>query len=262
MPPQQAFEDLKANAQVDWLIRLVAHDPDQPQLEVSRLTSLGGPHEDFTFVADYAELRGYTAAEAVHKIGGSLAPGQHVSGVLFPIANHTIYPGSVRGLLQVVQQIDMRRSAEPGYQPAPLDVLLTEEERENLTALAVDSWAWDNYRDYFTVFSQVVKTLRHQHASAIGHIGHIGHDWCEAGCARWLSPQSNDDENTVKLKLPDGLDFTIKNFGARVFLIRNLHLDALPGKVLVDFDDPHHQRIPYVALPSDEGKAHAKASAR
>ncbi len=254
MPAEQAFENLKRNAQVDWLVRLDVYDADPSRIQ-GGWTSLGGPHEDFTFVADYAELRGYTASEAIHKFGGSLAEGQRVRGVLFPIANHTIYPGSVRGLLQVVQQIDMRRAAEPGYHPAPLDVLLTDEERDNLRALALDSWAWYNYQEYFTAFAEAVKTLRREQASAMGYIGRSGHDWCEVGCTGSLSPGSPADEHPMTLELADGTRITIKNFGARVFLIRNMHLDALPEKRLLDFEDPQQQRIPYFALPSDAGPA-------
>jgi len=244
LSPAQAFDHLKTNAPVEWLVRMVAYDPADPKLEVHHLTSLGGPHEDFTFVADYAELRGYRVADAVHKSGGSLQPGQRVACILFPIGRHTIYPASVRGVLQVVQQIDMRRSSEPGYRSAPLDTLLTDRERASLSALAMESWAWDNYRQFFPAFAQAVATLRTSEASAFARIGHIGHDWCEAGCARWLSPGSAANENSFALELPDNRPFTIKNFGVRVFLIRNLPLDTIEDRVLLDITDPQTQPLP------------------
>src|SRR5262245_8723332 len=61
MPAEQAFDDLRTNARLSWLVRMVPYDPANPVLSIDKLTHLGAPNEDFTFVADYAELRGYTA---------------------------------------------------------------------------------------------------------------------------------------------------------------------------------------------------------
>lgn len=35
-----------------------------------------------------------------------------------------------------------------------------------------------------------------------------------------------------------------KDFGARVFLIRNLEIAKIPGRILLDFDKPSEQLIP------------------
>jgi hypothetical protein len=253
---EAAFENLKTNAPAAWLVRMTTYDPNEPALRIDATSALGAASEDFTFVADWSELQGYTVSEAVRKMGGDLPPGYHVSAVVFPIAHHTIFPASVRGMLQVVQQIDMRRSAEPGYRAAPLDVLLTGAERKNLAAVGLESWAWNNYRDHFTGFAQALAALRARGASAIAHVGDFGNAWCEPGCARIVKPQSADEENKMSLDLPGGKTFAIENFGVRVFLVRNQPIERLAGHVLLDFDDPANQRVPLdlpaAAAPADD----------
>ncbi len=251
MPTQQAFENLKANKPTRWLVRMVPYDPANPELRIDHLKMLGGPVEDYTFVADYEEVRGYTASEAVYKSGGAIHDGQGVSAVLFPIGNHTIFPASVRGMLQVVQQIDMRRAAEPGYRTAPLDVLLTDAERTNLAAVDLQSWAWNNYRQYFPGFAHAFANLRNKKASAIERIGPIGPAWCEPGCSQLLNPPSPAYENLMTLELADGTKVEIRNFGIRLFLIRNVPIDSLPDRKLIDFNTPHEQRMPYLDLSAD-----------
>lgn len=254
LPAQAAFDNLKANAPVHWLVRMVAYDPANPVLRIDHLDKLGAPSEDYTFVADHAELRGYGVHDAIRKAGGSLPEGHDVSCVIFPIAKHTIFPASVRGMLQVVQQIDMRRAAQAGYRPAPLDELLTPAERSNLAQVDLKSWAWNSYRMHYPGFAQAFATLRKQNASAIHYIGHIGLDWCEPGCARILKPRDASDENSFSLELQSGKPLTIENFGARVFLIRNVPINELPGRMLIDFNEPEQQTIPDV----DQSQAAAR----
>ena len=251
MPAEEAFARLQANTPVRWLVRMVAYDPADPTLRIDHLKTLGRSAEDYSFVNDYEELRGHPAREAMRKAGAAIDDGQGVSAVLFPIGGQTIFPASVRGMLQVVGQIDMRRAAEPGYRAAPLDVLLTDAERANLAAVDLSSWAWNSYRDHFREFAQAFSTLRSKNASAIGHIEHIGPAWCEPGCSRLLKPSSPADENVVKLAMADGSTFDIKNFGVRVFLIRNLTIDTLPGRILIDFKDPQNELIPNLDLQPD-----------
>lgn len=251
LSPQQVFKRLKANAPVRWLVRMVPYEPSDPQLRIDRLKMLGTPSEDYTFVADYDELCGDTAAGAAFKVGGPIRDGQGISAILFPIGNYTIFPANVRGMLQVVQQIDMRRAAELDYRAAPLDVLLTAAERQNLAAVDLKSWAWDNYREHFQGFAQAFATLRSKNASAIAHIGEIGPGWSEPGCWHAPQPQAPGDANQMTLELPNGAKFEIKNFGVRAFLIRNVAIDTLPGRILIDFNDPKTQRIPLLDLNSD-----------
>ncbi|MGD9721351.1 MAG: hypothetical protein AB7O59_09090 [Pirellulales bacterium] len=253
MPAEQAFDDLQSNTRVDWLVRLVAYDPADPVLRIDRLQALGAPHEDFTFVADYAELRGYTAEAAARLSGGAIHQGQHVSAIIFPLNGRRIYPASVRGLLQLVREVDRLHAAQPGYQAAGLDKLLDRATLADLDIVTRQSWAWNAYRARFGDYARAVAQLKQRPAGAIAHIGHIGRDWCEPGCSRLTGHHSPLRPDTMTLELADGSPLNIERFGIRVFLIRNLAIDGLDGRMLIDFDDPTRQIIPYFPLPTDGG---------
>lgn len=254
MGADQAFEDLRTNARLSWLVRMVPYDPANPVLKIDKLTHLGGPQEDFTFVADYAELRGYTAEQAARLAGGAIQPEQHISAILFPLPKERLYPASVRGMLQVIHEIDGQRAGEQAYRAAPLEQLLSPAERADLANGKIASWAWDNYRQHFASYARVFAQLKSQHISAISHIGHIGRDWCEPGCSRLVGHDSPLRPDTMTLQLPDGSPVEIERFGIRVFLIRNLAIDSLDGRMLIDFDKPTEQVVPYFPLPTDAAK--------
>jgi hypothetical protein len=254
MSAEQAFDDLRTNARLSWLVRMVPYDPDNPVLAIDKLTHLGAPHEDYTFVADYAELRGYTAEQAARLAGGAIQPGQHISAIIFPLVKQRLYPASVRGMLQVVQEIDKQRASATGYRRAGLDKLLSPAELSDLANGKLDSWAWDGYREYFASYSRAFAQLRTDRVSAIDHIGHIGRDWCAAGCSRLVGHNTPLRPDTMTLELPDGSPVEIERFGVRVFLIRNLPIDALAGRMLIDFDKPTEQIVPYFPVTGDKAK--------
>lgn len=255
MAAQRAFEDLRTNARVAWLVRLVPYDPADPVLAIDRLTHLGGPREEFTFVADYAELRGYTAEQAARLSGGAIEPGQHISGIIFPLPEAPLYPASVRGMLQVVQELDGKHAADGAYRAARLEQRLSPAELANLADRKLASWAWDNYRQFFGSYARVFGELRRENVSALEHIGHIGRDWCEPGCSRLVGHATALRQQTMTLELADGSPLELKRFGIRVFLIRNLPIDSLAGRMLIDFDKPTEQIVPWFPLPGEEKEA-------
>ena len=213
----QAFERLKSNARVDWLVRLVAYDPANPRLRVDKLTALGAPAEDYTFVADYEELRGHTVEDAARLAGGAISPGQGVSAILFRLDRRPLFPASVRGMLQVIQEIDKRRAGEPSYKVAALESRLAPAESEALANRRVVSWAWSDYRALFPTYDRVFRELKSQNISAFAHIGHIGRDWCEPGCSRLAGHRTSLRPDTMTLELADGTPYAIERFGVRVF---------------------------------------------
>jgi len=240
----QAFERLKTNARVDWLVRLVAYDPANPRLQVDKLTALGAPAEDYTFVADYEELRGHTVEVAARLAGGAISPGQGLSAILFRLDRRPLFPAGARGMLQVIQEIDKRRAGESGYKPAGLESRLAPSELEALANRRVVSWAWNDYRALFPKYATVFSDLRSQDVSAFEHIGKIGRDWSVAGCSRLTSHHTSLRPDTMTLELADGSPYPIERFGVRVFLIRNLPIAELKDRKLIDFKDPPHERLP------------------
>ena len=229
-------------------MRLVAYDPANPRLQVDKLTALGAPAEDYTFVSDYEELRGHTVEEAARLSGGAISPGQGVSAILFRLDRRPLFPASVRGMLQVIQEIDKRRAGEPGYKPAGFESRLVPSELEALANRRVVSWAWNDYRPLFPKYSAVYSDLKAQSISAFGHVGHIGRDWCAPGCSQLAGHHTALRPDTMTLELADGTPYPIERFGVRVFLIRNLPIAAIEDRKLIDFKDPTRERLPELEM--------------
>jgi hypothetical protein len=110
MDSELALKHLEDNARVNYLVRLVSYDPvADAELALDRLQNLGPKEQVYSFVASYDELVGYTASEAVDKVGGSYRPDHHVSAVIFPLLGQQLYPANARGLLQVVNDVEQRK---------------------------------------------------------------------------------------------------------------------------------------------------------
>ncbi len=252
--PKEVLSRLEENSEVDWLIRLIAYDPNrQPQLSLDRLTHLGHESQLYTFVAPYEELRGYTVKEAVHKFGGLLDRHSHVSAILFPLPGHDkpLYPANARGLLQIVKKIDESKDpAVEGYQSFDFSQL----GKDQLAALEDThrkSWSWNEYGRFYKRYCQLAQSIRCAKSSytAMAQIGQLNGDWHPLGLSRLLPSEFNScsDDATNKqcniAKWEDTQDLQT-TFGARVFFIENMALSDIPGRVLVDFDKPESQVIP------------------
>ncbi len=239
---RQSFQQLIAAAPARRLMRLVAYDPaTQHDLTIWRLHALGAPAQRFVFVADYDELNGCTAAEALYRLGGTLRAGQHVSCVIFPRGPREVYPANVRGLLQVVEQIDAANTATAGYRAADLAGLLSTAARAALADRQPGSWAWRSYSPYFEQYAAAVDRLRAAECSALAQMGHVGRDWSGFGYAQLIG-RAEKEPQSFQLAL-NGRSLALDNYGARVFLVENQPLEKLAGSCLIDFDHPERQRI-------------------
>lgn len=96
---EKAIDDLRVNAPVKWLIRLISFNPQtQKDLSIRGLSMLGPSNQKYVFVADYAELTGQFVETAVQMAGGSINQGDHVSAAIFPLPRpENLYPANARG---------------------------------------------------------------------------------------------------------------------------------------------------------------------
>jgi hypothetical protein len=251
--------NLGTNARVSWLVRLIPNDPAaEPELTVARLTHLGRPSQRYTFVADYSELRGYTASEAVLKTGGSMISRTAVSAILFPLHSRQLYPANARGLLQVVAAIDAKRDpAILNYQPFNLESKLSSSEKNDLASGfdSVAAWSWANYgKQFYRHYCDLAHEFRCGSSSARALIGDLSRDWHPLGLA--LNPPAIADPCAQPQASPQECDFSSWRdtarlepaVGARVFLIENTELSRLEGRILINFDRPDAQVIPDLGL--------------
>jgi hypothetical protein len=250
--PAQGLENLYSNAEVTWVVRLIAYDPfNEQELSIAHLHSIGKPEQRFTFVADYAELQGYRVEEAVRKLGGEVVDGYHVSAIVFPLRS-PLYPANARGLLQVINLLLANNPNDPlvkGLKPIKNDIEnLSRDAREALGQDAYrNGWAWPNYSQYYEDYCKVAQRFRCNYdTSAKGLIGEISDDWHPLGFARIEpSPPCLEKDNLCEIKEWNKQELA-KEFGTRVFLIENIELSKLNGHFLFNFHDPKSQIIPYI----------------
>ncbi|SEI01772.1 hypothetical protein SAMN02799636_04964 [Methylobacterium sp. 275MFSha3.1] len=251
--PEQAFKRLQNNERVTWLIRLIPRKPEENNLGIDQLAKIGKDDQKYTFVADYDELRGRTAAEAVRMLGLELNEEDKVSAVIFPVASRKLYPVNARGLLQVISKVEQDPAVVEKFQisralqPEDYSALNLEKARETPSA-----YAWENYKDHYQQYCQVAQNFRCSRRDEVAKlIGDISEDWHPLGFSRLL-PASDPCRQTAQLcSIKDWKVATrdlLKSFGVRVFLTSNIAIKDIKSRVLIDFDRPSSEKIPYLYL--------------
>jgi hypothetical protein len=245
VPTDSAWlQALLDNQRPKRLLRMIAYDPaTQQQLSIAQLKTLGRPDQPFTFVGDYDELRTYTVAEAVYKVGGNLDRGQHVSAIVFPAGDRPLYAASARGVLQVIATVEKSLDEKAAdFVPADLSKRLPSPALAALADVSQSAGRWANYRQYYRDYAQAVAEIREAHCTVLNYIGSIDRDWHPLGYAQAIG---REQPRTSKLYADlDGQQMPVPDFGARVFLVANAALADLSGQCLIDFDEPGKQRIP------------------
>ncbi len=253
---QRVLDDLRTNTAVTRLIRLIPYTPGaQNDLRLSNLQQLGSPQQRFTFVADYDELRGDRVSEAVHKVGGKVNSGQHVSAIIFPLQGRQLFPANARGLLQIIQALDRQSRSAGGYVPVDVQTLGQDALKDLELTGQRDYWAWESYGPrFYGSYCRLTQQVRCRERpySVLELLGGIYEDWHPLGFS-FATPPSNVcgrpdvKEAQCDIEAWKQTDQYLKLIGTRAFLIENLKLSELSGIVLMDFPEPYNDRIP--ALP-------------
>jgi hypothetical protein len=252
--PEHAFDKLKDNERVYWVIRLIPFNPQKaPQLAIGNLSSLGPKEQQYSFVAPYEELRGYSVERAVQMTGGTYHLGDHVSAIIFQLDPHQVYPANARGLLQVVQNVEnnLDDDAHQKYLLKKTDILKDEDIRD-FNNVSLYTWRWDNYRARYQRYCEAAHKFRcDTEYSAQKLIGGLYKDWHPIGAAQEeqedpCQTAANDfckitDWNELKKQI-------MPHFGSRVFLIGNLELSEIGNRYLIEFENPSYQVIPDIGF--------------
>jgi hypothetical protein len=255
LSPAEAFDDLVANAPVERLVRLIAYDSATAgQLSIDHLKMLGPPHEQYVFVADYNELKGYTVEQAIAKLGGQYQPGTAFSAIIFPVGQREVVPASSRGLLQVIELVDRSNKGQPDYTAADLGIRLSPDDFAALAIRDRASWDWQHFAPYYRTYTATVAQLRREKCSAFGHIGQLDADWQSLGYAE-VERGRDLPAPDFTLEL-DGKPLRAARFGARALLVANEEIDSIAGRVLIDFQNPREERIPLFGEAASETAGH------
>jgi hypothetical protein len=245
----KALANLEENSRVSWLIRLVT--VSQPNLGINSLTNVGPPEQKFAFVAPYDEVRGVSVKEAVYRVGGTYVEGPlHASGIIFPLPpNEILYPANARGLLQVIMSIEADLKDGPFLTKEPGN--LDGDDIKDLENKNIWSWRFENYRDKFQKYCKLTHRFRCNPYPAKKYIGGINFDWHPLGISQSVReepcrPQAPDLCASADWKILK--QSVLRNFGSRVFFLRNLELSKLDGRMMIDFNNPSTQVIPDIGV--------------
>jgi hypothetical protein len=250
----ESFKRLRDNTRVRYLIRIITYDYQlsRDTLSVGKLTDLGPPGEEFVFVGDYEELRNYTVQQAIYKLGNTYSGLKHLRAtvIIFPLDNRMLYPANARGLMQVVQIVDTKhqKKKEPAYNPFEF----TAADSSSLSNTQLESYAWKNMQENFTHYADMSATFKKNNYGAAQYIGKIADDWKPEGYAKveGLSP-SDLDAPDFELQGVNNQDHKLTHYGARVFLIENLHISDVRNVILCGFSDLENDHIPDIGGKSD-----------
>jgi hypothetical protein len=251
MPTDQAFKNLEENAELKHVVRLISYDPaTEPGLAIDRLTNLGPSDQLYSFVASYDELVGYKVVDALAKVGQSNKNIKRVSAIIFPL-NTPLFPANARGLLQVIREIEGRRDIQTQLSKKLLDGTdaLNAEEMQDLAITSIPSFKVDSFRKKYPHYCVLAREFSCNGStySAHAYVGSISHDWHPLGFSQ------NPRADRCNLPVEKYCEFTDWNatrqeyrnhFGTRAFLIRNLEIKNISGRVIIDFDRPNDQVIP------------------
>ncbi|MGP8217004.1 MAG: hypothetical protein ACLQQ4_15660 [Bacteroidia bacterium] len=253
MLPKSVFNRLKVNERVKWLIRIIPYGDEvkDRKLTLDSIKQLGKPADAYVFVADYEELRNYKVEEAVRKIG--LIPQKYATIIMFPLEdnrgdndeNH-LFPANVRGVIQVINRINNKYKNDTSYK-FPFNYSFTSEESDNLKDTNIESWDWDNYKQYYSKFYDAVKFFNDpiNKFSAREHMGRIDKDWNPLGVSCMGKNVDVKYKNIFKLDT-----ISITNLGARVFFFPNLEIKNIKGKIMMEVDK--ESRIPDIGGKFDD----------
>lgn len=255
MDDEQAFKNLQDNAEVNYVVRLIAYDPNQdPALAINRLTNLGPSDQLFSFVSSYDELVGYKVVDALAKAGQSTRDVKRVSAIIFSlraIGKTPIFPANARGLLQVVREVETRKAIQAQLNRKLLDgtSALNDPQTKALQGFGILTYRFDNFKEHYPRYCELAREFHcNESYSARAYIGALSVDWHPLGFS-----QKNPQIDRCTLSIPQYCEFagwkTARDqfgdhFGSRAFLIRNLEINNIPGRIMIDFDQPYQQVIP------------------
>jgi hypothetical protein len=244
----QSFDDLISNARVNYVVRLISYDPiANPELGIDRLKQLGPSKQLYSFVANYNDLVGRTVKEALEAIGIGYQDGQFVSAVIFPLRTR-LYPANARGLLQVVHEVESHSNIELKDRFLAEGVTLNGDEIDELKDANISSYQVENFKSHYPHYCQLAQTFYCGTYPARELVGGLYRDWHPLGFS-----QKDPPSRPCAIPVKDFCAFSdwkktrsdLKTrFGSRAFLINNLEIDRIPGRILIDFEDPSRNVIP------------------
>jgi hypothetical protein len=158
--------------------------------------------------------------------------------------------GSRESIPRLVKEIEDRREIQTQLPKKLLDGnnSLNADEPQDLGQTSIPSYRLSSFKEKYPHYCGIAYDFACKTSySAQAYVGTVSRDWHPLGFSQ--SPRA-DRCNLPVPKYCEFKDWTsAKNeysssFGSRVFLIRNLEIKNIPGRILIDFENPSDQLIP------------------
>ena len=263
MDTEQVLANLEQNTRVNYAIRLISYDPTQdPDLAIHRLTKLGPPDQLFSFVAAYDEMVGFKVTDALAKAGQRSNDVKRVSAIIFPlrsVGDTPLFPANVRGLMQVIREVETRKTIQAQLTKKLLDGTgaLNQKQIEALEGQGIPSYRLASFHDHYPRYCELAREFHCDKAntfSAKAYIGSLSQDWHPLGFSEKNQPDDRCSKSISTQKYCEFSDWKKTktahgdHIGSRAFLIRNLEITNIPGRIMIDFDKPDTQVIPDIGV--------------
>jgi hypothetical protein len=244
----QMFDRLEKNERVQWLLRLIPYNEGaDSRLSISALERLGPPKQQFSFVAPYEDLVGYKVSDVIQMMGQPYNPRYRVSAIVFPLEEQ-LYPANARGLLQVISEVEARKDIQIA-KPFLREGILNDPERDDLKGRSIVSYRFDNHQQHYRRYCELAHQFRCDRTyTSHEYIGGVAEDWHPLGFSE-KNPDRDpcrplDPNYCATPNLKTAREKLLSKFGSRVFLIRNLEIQRIPDRTLLEFAKPSEQLLP------------------
>jgi hypothetical protein len=193
-------------------------------------------------------------------LGGNIEYNYHVTAIIFRRDGRRLWPANARGVLQLVNDIQNSIKDIHPEKYFSIDKYLGNDSAfENLSLEYLGSWRWDQYGAHYKSFCEAVQHFRcdrdrhpDRDFTAKSRIGLLEPDWHPLGFSRRESVRGKCDRSIWEECNITNFDAAIPSlleiFGARVFLMNNIEIKTIDGRVMIDFDRPSEQLIPDINM--------------
>ncbi|MGY4198911.1 hypothetical protein [Bradyrhizobium sp. USDA 4520] len=254
----QIRQRLAENARVRYVVRLIPYNynvrEERQELSIDNVAKLGPVKQLYSFVGDYEELKGRTVADAID-MTGITKNFDRVTAIIFPLPRKSgdtsaFYPANARGLLQVI------RLAESQIEPKDRFIkpdTFNPDELRNLRDTDLNTYPPTAFKPFYPRYCHLARTYFCTDQPSRSLLGGLYRDWHPLGFSQTDPPNAPCDIPEDQFCAFTGWDKVRHDFkdhfGARAFLIENLDVNKIAGRIMIDFTDPHNQRIPEIGLP-------------
>jgi hypothetical protein len=161
--------------------------------------------------------------------------------------------------MQVIREVETRKAIQAQLTKKLLDGTgaLNEKQVEALAGQSIPSYRLENFKDHYQRYCELAREFHCDKANAFSakaYVGSLSQDWNPLGFSEKNPPDDRCNQSITPQKYCEVSDWKKARttygdrIGSRAFLIRNLEIVNIPGRIMIDFDKPDTQVIPDIGV--------------